>query len=137
MTVAAKASYKVPMDAVLLARIVTRKALASEQVFALRNRLKVRRIRAGSVAAQMVDLKSLGNWAIVNLVRNAMHILRLAKAAEMPVPVGHNRATPEPAIIRVVLRDFAPKSSRYLVANHNGLIPRACHLFPLATRVFL
>jgi len=69
----------------------------------MRNRLQVRRIAATRVAAQMVELSVLGNWADEHLVHHAVR--------ESLTPIQHRRTVSESVVFRRVDPTFVDSAS--------------------------
>lgn len=87
-----------------------RDALASKQVNATGNSLKVRGIHAGSVSAQMVKIQSFGNWPFGQFVGNSMGSQQSRLAHELPVPLAIKGRNPRPATIGIAAVNLFPEA---------------------------
>lgn len=72
-------------------------SFATFQVFAARDRFKVRWIHARPVSAKMVKIKAGGNGANEYLIHVPMGCIAFPANAKLAIPIAHFAAEPDPA----------------------------------------
>jgi hypothetical protein len=71
--------------------------VAAKYVLLRRDRLKMLRVHAARVSAQMVQLKARGDWTAKPLVVETMSVLHTPIVAHAAIPTGRYCTLPDPA----------------------------------------
>jgi hypothetical protein len=83
-------------------------SVTATNVLLLGDRLEMRRVHTGTVAAQVVDLQAAGDWPDQELIGDAVCALGSTLDAELPVAIVSDMSDPHPACVRLV--DASPEA---------------------------
>ena len=104
--------------AIDLTSLLSRKCIAAQNVFAVRNRLKVIGVDASPNSAQMIDCETIGDWADQKLINEPMSTTHPARViqTELPVTTAIKTSRPQPAPIEL-RRNLGQKSYSNLIIH--------------------
>lgn len=89
---------------------VGRPTLAASDVLRVRDRLKVVRIDARTIAAEMVEGQAFRNWTYEKLVGDSVRSTNLAVNADATVAIYVSPRRPFPTAVRSILIDLRPEA---------------------------